>query len=158
MQLRNLSLVAMAVLAVCTAGVSFVSSHREAPFITTQPKVDGTDFYMFNSYESGRSGFVTMIAHYLPLQDAYGGPNYFSLDPNALYEIPIDNNGDASEDVTLQFRFKNTLNNGGNRRCRRVVSPQPCRCSGRLHRLGLRRFIAAPRSTGRGAAGTQGPA
>ena len=30
------------------------SSHREAPFITTQPKVDGTDFYMFRSYENGR--------------------------------------------------------------------------------------------------------
>ena len=27
------------------------SSHREAPSITTMPKVDGTDFYMFNSYE-----------------------------------------------------------------------------------------------------------
>jgi hypothetical protein len=26
-------------------------SHREAPFITTVPKVDGTDFYMFRSYE-----------------------------------------------------------------------------------------------------------
>ena len=30
------------------------SSHREAPFISTAPKVDGTDFYMFNSYEPGR--------------------------------------------------------------------------------------------------------
>ncbi|MGZ5158809.1 MAG: DUF4331 family protein, partial [Caldimonas sp.] len=60
------------------------SSHREAPAITTTPKVDGTDFYMFNSYEPGRSGFVTLIANYLPLQDAYGGPNYFKLDPNAL--------------------------------------------------------------------------
>ncbi|HYM47629.1 MAG TPA: DUF4331 family protein, partial [Burkholderiaceae bacterium] len=28
------------------------SSHREAPFITTAPKVDGTDFYMFRSYEA----------------------------------------------------------------------------------------------------------
>ena len=27
------------------------SSHREAPCITTRPKVDGTDFYMFRSYE-----------------------------------------------------------------------------------------------------------
>ena len=86
------------------------SSHREAPFITTVPKVDGTDFYMFNSYETGRSGYVTLIANYLPLQDPYGGPNYFSLDPNALYEIHIDNDGDAREDITFQFRFKNKLN------------------------------------------------
>ena len=38
----------------------------------------------------------------------YGGPNYFTLDPNALYEIHIDNNGDAKEDITFQFRFKNS--------------------------------------------------
>jgi len=46
---------------------------------------------MFNSYETGRAGYVTLIADYLPLQDAYGGPNFFKLDPNALYEIHIDN-------------------------------------------------------------------
>ncbi|HEX7441049.1 MAG TPA: DUF4331 domain-containing protein, partial [Caldimonas sp.] len=44
-----------------------------------------------------------------PLQDAYGGPNYFKLDPNAQYEIHIDNNGDAKEDITFQFRFQNKL-------------------------------------------------
>lgn len=85
------------------------SSHREAPFITEHPKVDGTDFYMFTSYEPGRNDYVTMIANYLPLQPAYGGPNYFFMDPEALYEIHVDNNGDAREDLTFQFRFKNTL-------------------------------------------------
>ena len=85
------------------------SSHREAPFISTQPKVDGTDLYLFNSYESGRAGFVTLLANYQPLQDAYGGPNYFKMDPNALYEIHIDNNGDAREDLTFQFRFQNNF-------------------------------------------------
>lgn len=85
------------------------SSHREAPAITATPKVDGTDFYMFNSYESGRAGYVTLIANYLPLQDAYGGPNYFKLDANALYEIHVDNNGDGKEDITFQFRFSNAL-------------------------------------------------
>jgi hypothetical protein len=88
------------------------SSHREAPFITTEPKADASDFYMFNSYEAGRSGYVTILANYLPLQDAYGGPNYFWLDPNALYEINIDNNGDAKEDLTFQFRFQNKLAGG----------------------------------------------
>ncbi|TAL22492.1 MAG: DUF4331 domain-containing protein [Aquabacterium sp.] len=99
------------ILAAAMALPALASSHREAPFITTAPKVDGTDFYMFRSYESGRADYVTIVADYLPLQDAYGGPNYFSLDPNALYEIHIDNNGDAKEDLSFQFRFKNTLKN-----------------------------------------------
>ncbi len=85
------------------------SSHREAPFITTAPKVDGTDFYMFRSYEPGRGDFVTLIANYQPLQDAYGGPNYFPMDPDALYEIHVDQDGDAREDISFQFRFDNEL-------------------------------------------------
>jgi hypothetical protein len=117
MQFKKVGPIARACLLVCMAGAAFASSHREAPFITTSPKVDGTDFYMFRSYEGvsdvgagGRSDYVTLIANYQPLQDAYGGPNYFSLDPNALYEIHIDNNGDAKEDITFQFRFQNKLN------------------------------------------------
>ena len=73
--------------------------------------MDGTNFYLFNSYEPGRSGYVTVIANYLPLQDAYGGPNYFALDEDALYEILIDNDGDAREDLTFQFNFSNRLGN-----------------------------------------------
>ena len=88
---------------------ALASSHREAPFITEQPKVDATDFYMFNSYEPGRTGYVTLVANYVPLQAPYGGPNYFSMDPDALYEIHVDNNGDAKEDITFQFRFNNKL-------------------------------------------------
>ncbi len=90
------------------------SSHREAPSITRHPKVDATDFYMFRSYETGRSGYVTIVANYNPVQATYGGPNFFTLDPDALYEIHLDNNGDAKEDLTFQFRFTNTLANGGN--------------------------------------------
>ena len=104
---------AVALTLIAASGGASASSHREAPFITTSPKVDGTDFYMFRSYESGRSDYVTLIANYLPLQDGYGGPNFFALDPNALYEIHIDNNGDAKEDITFQFRFKNTLAGNG---------------------------------------------
>lgn len=96
-------------LALSIAGGALASSHREAPFITEIPKVDGTDVYAFRSFEPGRSGFVTVIANYLPLQDAYGAPNYFNLDPDALYEIHIDNNGDAVEDLTFQFRFSTQI-------------------------------------------------
>src|SRR5580692_12250481 len=87
------------------------SSHREAPFITTRPKVDGTDFYMFNSYEPGRAGYVTLIANYQPFENLQGGPNYYTMDPNALYEILIDNNGSGKEALTFQFRFS-TVDSG----------------------------------------------
>ena len=107
--MRKTPILAALALAAIAGNPALASSHREAPFITTQPKVDGTDFYMFRSYEPGRDGFVTLIANYLPLQDAYGGPNYFSLDRKALYEIHIDNDGDAREDISFQFSFKNTL-------------------------------------------------
>lgn len=106
---RQLTCLTVAVLMATGSFTAVASSHREAPSITKTPKVDGTDFYMFNSYEAGRSGYVTMIANYFPLQDAYGGPNYFALDPNALYEIEVDNVGDAKEHVTFQFHFTQTL-------------------------------------------------
>ncbi len=105
-------LAAMVVSVVAISSPALASSHREAPFITRNPKVDGTDFYLFNSYETGRATNVSLIANYQPLQDAYGGPNYFSMDPEALYEIHVDNTGDATEDITFQFRFRNTLLNG----------------------------------------------
>lgn len=91
--------------------LSHASSHREAPGITEMPKVDATDFYMFRSYEQGREGYVTFIANYQPLQAPYGGPNYFTMDQDALYEIHIDNDGDAIEDITYSFDFDNTLVN-----------------------------------------------
>ncbi len=93
-------------------GTAMASSHREAPFITKNPKVDGTDLYVFRSYETGRDGYVTLIADYQPFQDPFGGPNYFTLDDQALYEIHVDNNGDAKEDITFQFQFQNKLNGG----------------------------------------------
>lgn len=104
----------IAVAAATLATGALASSHREAPSIAQNPSVDGTDFYMFRSYGdsrplSGAGGFVTLLANYNPLQDSYGGPNYFALNPTALYEIHIDNNADAVEDITFQFRFTNTL-------------------------------------------------
>jgi len=99
---------ALAICAVAAAS-AFASSHREAPSIAGMPKADGTDFYMFRSYEPGRQDYVTLIANYQPDQSPYGGPNYFVMDPDALYEIHIDNDGDAVEDLSFQFRFQNTL-------------------------------------------------
>ncbi|HZH06640.1 MAG TPA: DUF4331 domain-containing protein, partial [Lautropia sp.] len=87
--------------------LGFASSHREGPFVAMQPTVDATDLYLFRSYESGRQDFVTVIANYIPFQDPQGGPNFYQFNPDALYEIHFDNNGDAKPDLTFQFRFDN---------------------------------------------------
>ena len=91
------------------ASMAGAASHREAPGITQQPKIDNTDFYVFRSYEPGREDYVTMIANFQPIQAPYGGPNYFTMDSDAVYEIHVDNDGDAIEDLTFQFRFDNDL-------------------------------------------------
>lgn len=103
-----------------SAPTVLASSHREAPAITRTPTLDAADFYMFMDYtDADDNGMadnpdhVVLMANYVPLQDAYGGPNYFSLDPNGLYEIHIDQNGDGMEDVTFQFQFSQTLGGDG---------------------------------------------
>jgi len=114
-QFKLAPVVAAALLAV--SGTAGASSHREAPGVTLTPTIDGTDFYMFRSYETkslaggadATKKFVTIIANYQPLQQPYGGPNYFAMNPNALYEIHIDNDGDGVENLTFQFRFNNVL-------------------------------------------------
>ena len=87
------------------------ANHREAPSLGNLA-TDGTDFFMFRSYEPGQGAFVTMIANWVPLESPYGGPNYFPLDPEARYEINIDNNGDAQPDQTYRFTFTNEVGDG----------------------------------------------
>ena len=71
------------------------SSHREAPFITRIPKVDGADFYMFRSYEPGRDGFVTLVAEYIPLQSAYGAASSDDSEPQSI---------DATATITIDHK------------------------------------------------------
>src|SRR5437762_10545343 len=69
------------------------SSHREAPLIANDPTADNTDLYAFVSPD--RPNTVTIVANYIPFEEPAGGPNFFNFDPNALYTIHIDNNGDG---------------------------------------------------------------
>ena len=85
------------------------SSHREAPLISGDPRADNTDVYAFVSPD--RPDTVTIIANYIPLEEPAGGPNFNSFDDNVLYEIHVDNNGDAKDDITYQFRFQTQIRN-----------------------------------------------
>lgn len=90
---------------------SLASSHREAPLIVADPLADNTDTYAFRSTEPGRSGFVTLIANWIPFEEPSGGPHFYKFDDTVLYEIYIDNTGDGVEDIAYQFRFKTRFKN-----------------------------------------------
>ncbi len=88
-----------------------MSSHREAPEIAKDPVADNTDVYAFVSTDPGQEHTVTMIANFVPLQGPAGGPNFYEFGDDVLYEIHIDNDGDARADVTYQFRFQTEVRN-----------------------------------------------
>ena len=115
---RQLILVAMAcTIAVVVAGGVFglsrpadASSHREAPFIGGDPEADATDVYAFRSPDKPNT--VTLIANYVPLEVAAAGPNFYKFGEDVLYEINVDNDGDARDDISFQLNFRNRINNG----------------------------------------------
>lgn len=86
-----------------------MSSHREAPEISKDPVADSTDVYAFVSPDAPTT--VTLIANYVPLEPPDGGPNFFEFGNDVLYEINIDNNGDAQPEIVYQFRFSTTITN-----------------------------------------------
>lgn len=88
---------------------AFASSHREAPLITEDPTMDNTDVYAFRSPDAPDT--VTIIANFIPLEEPSNGPNFYRFSPSGVYEIHIDNNGDAKEDITYQFRFRSDVRN-----------------------------------------------
>ena len=86
-----------------------MSSHREAPEISKDPVADNTDVYAFVSPDDPET--VTLIANYIPLEGPAGGPNFYEFGDDVLYEIHIDNDGDAVDDITYKFRFQTELRN-----------------------------------------------
>jgi hypothetical protein len=113
---RNLIGVAVAGFALC-AILAFgpkpqaapASSHREAPVISEDPTADNTDVYAFVSPD--RRDSVTVVANYVPLEEPAGGPNFAKFGDDVLYALHVDNDGDAEDDVTYEFRFRTQVRN-----------------------------------------------
>src|SRR5262245_2774688 len=98
----------LAVLA-CAFSLAQAANHREAPLTALDHKADITDVYAFVSYGGETTpqapGRVTLILCVDPLLEPANGPTLFPFDPEILYEIKVDNNNDALEDVVFQFEF-----------------------------------------------------
>ena len=106
MRKSRILLAAVAAALVVTGPTGHAANHREAPITALDHKADITDFFAFVSYGGGGAGtHVTFILCVDPFQEPANGPNWSPFDPDILYEIKIDNNNDAVEDIVFQFRF-----------------------------------------------------
>jgi hypothetical protein len=103
---KSLAAIALVPLLIAPPG-GFASSHREAPITALDHTADITDFYAFVSYD--HPDRVTFILNVDPFLEPSNGPNYFPFDPGVLYEIKVDNDYDASPDVTFRFRFQTEI-------------------------------------------------
>ena len=83
------------------------ANHREAPLTALDHKADIADFFAFVSYDDPDK--VTLILNVDPLLEPSNGPTYFPFDPEILYTIKVDNDHDAVEDVSFEFRFQNEI-------------------------------------------------
>ncbi|MDQ2807035.1 MAG: DUF4331 domain-containing protein [Chloroflexota bacterium] len=110
--LSSVTMLTMALALLVVGGTparSLASSHREAPFISSDPEADNTDLYAFVSPDVTNT--VTIIANYLPLEEPNGGPNFGAFGDNVQYEIRIDNTGNGEANVVYQFRFNTVVGN-----------------------------------------------
>ena len=87
---------------------SSASSHREAPLVSADPQIDGTDLYAFVSPDDATK--VTLISNWIPFEEPAGGPNFYRFATKAYYDINIDNNADAKPDIIYRWVFYNHYN------------------------------------------------
>lgn len=77
------------------------SDHVDTAEVEVSPTLDINDVYAFPGSSADRIVLVLDVAS--PTNAL--GRNVTGFNPNALYQLNIDNNGDAQADVVLQFLF-----------------------------------------------------
>ncbi len=88
--------------AVGVAGVLRASDHQDTPDVEIAQLPDINDVYAFPGATADRIALaVTTASPITPAQSPTIG-----FDPNLLYQIKVDNNGDNIEDLVFQLRFR----------------------------------------------------
>ena len=105
MPLKFLSRRAVRTLAVVSVGAAafaaqrvYASDHQDTPETELNPRMDINDVYAFPGSSADRIALVVTTSSPIAGQSA-------SFDPNLLYQIKVDNTGDAVEDLVFQVSF-----------------------------------------------------
>lgn len=84
--------------------LAYASDHQDTADVELNPSQDMTDFYAFPGATSDRTALVLNSWPVItPAQAAT-----VTFDPNLLYQIKVDNTGDAVEDKVIQITFTGT--------------------------------------------------
>jgi hypothetical protein len=88
--------------ALAATGLLLASDHQDTPEVELHPRLDINDVYAFPGASPDR--LVLAVTTSSPITPAGSAGAVF--DPRQLYQIKVDNNGDAVEDLVLQFVFQ----------------------------------------------------
>src|SRR6202167_4721717 len=93
------------------AASAFAASHRNGPLLLEDQTVNLNDFYIFRSYENGRSDHVVMSMSAQGFQNPDNGPSYYKFSDSVVYRFNINNARglDGNPDMQIDFVFNTTL-------------------------------------------------
>ena len=83
--------------------IAVASDHQDTADVELNPKQDMTDFYAFPT----TAGRIALVLNSQPFISPAAVATA-SFDKNLLYQIKVDNSGDAMEDLVFQVTFKGT--------------------------------------------------
>src|SRR6202051_3427624 len=100
---------AAAVLFVATG--AFAASHRNGPLLLEDQTANLNDFYIFRSWEDGRTDRVVMSMSAQGFQNPDNGPSYYKFSDSVLYRFNINNARglDGAPDIEIDFVFQTQL-------------------------------------------------
>ena len=98
--LRAALLAAVGAATIIVGSRVYASDHQDTPEVELNPRMDINDVYAFPGSSPDRIAFVVTTSS--PIAGTA-----VSFDPNLLYQIKIDNTGDAVEDLVFQVTFDN---------------------------------------------------
>src|SRR5215472_6354995 len=98
------------VIAICLGAPAFAASHRNGPLLLEDQTANLNDFYIFRSYEQGRSDRLVMSMSVQGFQNPDNGPSYYKFSPSVLYRFNINNSRglDGAPDLQIDFQFTDT--------------------------------------------------
>src|SRR5437016_1651107 len=93
-----------------TMAAAFAASHRNGPLLLEDQTANLNDFYLFRSYETGKSDRIVMSMSAQGFQNPDNGPSYYKFSPSVLYRFNINNSRglDGAPDMQIDFQFRDT--------------------------------------------------